>query len=507
MSNSSMSSSRDTKPGGRGRLVGVMLLAILLAAAAGYGSARWQNGAASDKRASKHAARHEGTEESAPPRSNEIEFPKASWEAAGIEMRPVVLAPVAQSLTLTGKIALNEDRVAHIYPLVDGRVAAVHVQFGSQVEKGDLLVMVQSKEVGQAKLQLYQDRLEHEFAVTKDEWTQSTSSNAQSLLGLIRGGAPIEEIEKDLKNRPLGVYRDRLMTAYIAAYRSRKTLERLEPLSQGGTVSGRQLLDAEADWNAARATLQSVIEQIQAEAQQTALISRQTVRGLETRVAVDETRLRILGLGDDDLKNIEPSKQEETLSQFPLTAPLDGTIIAKDVVLMERVGPETQILSIADLSTVWVTADVYEGHLAEVSRLENQIIRLKTNAYPERTFEAKVFYTGDVVNEASRTVALRAVAKNEDHLLKPGMFVSVELPEMAGAAVPQVLREAVQEYEGKKFVFVHKDGDHFERRDVALGAENERAVEIREGVKAGDQVVTKGGFALKSRMLADLLEE
>jgi cobalt-zinc-cadmium efflux system membrane fusion protein len=122
-------------------------------------------------------------------------------------------------------------------------------------------------------------------------------------------------------------------------------------------------------------------------------------------------------------------------------------------------------------------------------------------------FEARVFYTGDVVDSETRAMSLRAIAENADRTLKPGMFVTVELPVSAQASVLQVPLTAIQEHEGRPFVFVHLGDDRFERRDVTLGRRTATSVEVREGVIAGDAIVVRGGFALKSRLLAALLAE
>lgn len=436
-----------------------------------------------------------------------VEFPRDRWAAASIEIAPAERAPFARSIHLTGKIALNEDRVAHIYPLVEGRVEEVKTQLGAKVKEGDLLAIVQSREVGQVMLQLVQDRMHRDFALTKDRWTQSVSANTQALIALLRQNAAIEEIEKQLTNRPIGEYRDKLMSAYIAHFKAHKHLERLKPLTQEGAVTGKQLLEAEAESSAAKATLQSMLEQIQQDAQQAATISTQSVKELQTRVAVDETNLKILGFDDDDLAAVDASKQGEAISHYPITAPFDGTIISKDVVLLERVSPASQVLSVADLSTVWVTADIYEEHLPLLKQLQQQTIHLRSNAWPDKTFEARIFYTGDLVEDSSRTISLRAAADNAEGLLKPGMFVNVEFPSPLQQDVLQVPVGAILEHENKSFVFVHVRDDLFERRDVTPGQHSDQRVEIRAGLEPGERVVTSGGFALKSRMLADLLAE
>jgi len=436
-----------------------------------------------------------------------ITLARESWSAAGIVLQPVHQGPFSQTLELTGKIGLNEDRVAHIFPLIDGRVHEVRCQLGDKVSRGQVLAIVQSTEVGRSMLQLFQDRLQRDFAMTKDQWTQTVSANTQAMIALMRSGAPIEEIEKQLTDRPMGDYRDKLMTAYVALYKARLNLERLQPLSESGTITGKQLLEAESEWNASRATLQSLLEEFQQVTQQTSILSTQSVKELETRVAVDETNLKILGFDDAALASIDPTKQGETIAHYPIHSPFDGTIISKDVVLMEHVGPERQILSIADLSSVWVNTDIYEEHLPLLKQLQQGELQLHSPAWPGRTFTAKVFYTGDVVEEASRTVAMRAVANNPDGDLRPGMFVTVSFSSVSAESVLHVPSTAVLEHESRTFVFVHIKDDEFRAREVKLGRRNVNQVEVTSGLAAGDSVVIAGGFALKSRMLAELLSE
>ncbi len=441
------------------------------------------------------------------PADETIEFPRELWASASLKVEPARTEPIHQAITLTGKIALNEDKLAHIFPLVEGRVDEVQVQFGQHVKKDEVLVIVQSKEVGQGMLELYHDRHNLEIAVAKDQWTQEVGKNTLALIEMMRSDASIDDIEAGLKDRTMGEHREKLMTAYLERMKAQVHLERLTPLSGTGAVPARQLLEAETSVNTDRAILRAMLEQTSQDVVQASRMSQLGVHELKTRIAATETNLKILGFRDKDLQNIDVVMQGEKLAHYPVTAPFDGTIISKDVVLMERVGPDRQILTIADLSTVWVSADIYETHLPLLAQLGDKTVKVHCEVWPDKVFEARVFYTGDVVQENTRTLSLRAIADNANGQLKPGMFVTVELPSLQTASVLQVPLTAIQDHEGKSFVFVETGAGQFHRHDVKLGRNSRDAVEILEGLKEGDSVVVDGGFALKSKMLADLLSE
>jgi cobalt-zinc-cadmium efflux system membrane fusion protein len=447
----------------------------------------------------------EGVAAGAATTAGDIHFPEDSWKAASLQIQPATRGALVRKIRLTGKVALNSDHVAHIFPLVSGRVDEVRVSFGDRVKKDELLVVVQSQEVGESMLDLYQSRLQREFVETKDKWIRDIDANTRELIQSIVEQKPVDSIEQSFTNRPMGEYRDKLLSAYVSLRKTTQTLDRLTPLSQQGVTAAKQLFEAEAERNADKVRLQSWIETIQQESRHAVLVSAQAVKEARTRVAVNETNLQILGFKADELQDIDPTKQGEAISHYPIKSPFDGVIISKDVVLLERVNPDSQILSIADLSTVWITTDIFEEHLPLLEKLAGRTITVRSDVWPGKEFPAKVFYTGDIVDESTRTIGMRASAENREGLLRPGMFVNVELPEAEADDVLQISVDALQEHEGKTFVFLHVLGDVFQRRDVKVGRKNAQFAEIVEGLSEGDRIVVQGGFSLKSRMLADLL--
>tara|TARA_R110002095_G_scaffold189017_1_gene166509 strand:- start:1288 stop:2829 length:1542 start_codon:yes stop_codon:yes gene_type:complete len=441
------------------------------------------------------------------PETVTVTLPESKWDASGLQTETVSTKPFTETIRLTGKVSLNEDKIAHIYPMVEGSVDSVDVSLGHVVKANDLLVVVHSREIGQAKLELYQALLQHEMAVVKNRIQQGIATNTSLLLAALRKRESITEIEERFRNRGMGNYRERLLMAYASYLKTNADVDRLEEPTRSGAIAFKQLHAAKASRNADLAAFQARIEQIDYELKTALLLSSQSVKEAATRVAVAATSLRILGCEEQEIESINPEQQREKISHYSVRAPISGTVISKDVTLKEQVRPGTQILSIADLSTVWITADIYEKNIPLLNSLAGKPVRVFNEAWPDQSFEARIFFTGEIMDEKTRTVAMRAIATNADHLLKPGMFVNIEFKPATGKEVLTVPLSALQEHAGQDFVFVHTGGDQFEKRLVNLGKQNESSAVILEGLQPGERVVLNGGFILKSKMLEDLMGE
>jgi len=435
--------------------------------------------------------------------SSRVVLPMAKWDAAGIRLEQAEARDVSQNTWVTGKVALNEDRLAQIDPLVEGIVHEVKVQFGDDVHAGQVLAVIDSREVGQAQLELFKNRLTTRLSIVEAEWQREVETNVQSLVGGLKQQIPIADIEEQFADRPMGNYREQLVSAYARLHKSRADHERLKGLSDQGITAGKDFIAAKAAYEADQATLQAMLEQIRFTSYQIRLAADQALEQARTAESISETNLRIMGLADIAGSQSDPTKEGEAVSHYSIKAPFDGKIIEKDVVLNERVGPNAQLFTIADLSTVWVTTDIFERHMAMLDQLKGHTVRFRTAVYPDRTFGARVFSTGSIVSEQSRTLPMRALAENPERLLKPGMFVEVEIPGQSVADALVVPASAMQEHGGKKFVFVHQGGDEFHARDVIVGRAFDGTIEIVEGLHKGDSIVVNGGFFLKSQMLSE----
>lgn len=442
------------------------------------------------------------------PLPTNVQLTESQRAATGIKTSTPLLKPFSRSISLTGKVALNEERLAHIFPIVTGQVDSVHAALGDVVREGDLLVVVYSREIGTAKLDLYQAKNQLELAQLKLMLQKQLASNTQELLQALRNREEISAVQERFAGRSMGDFRERLLQSYAALVKSEADVERLAGVANSGAISSKQILAAKATRNADAATFYARIEQIEYELQTSQLQASQLVKEADTRVAIATTNLQILGCDLQDLQDIDPIKQGAAVSKYSIRAPLGGTIISKDVVLREQVRPDAQIMSIADTSTVWIEANVYEKDAPLLETLKDRPVRVRNAAWPDREFVAKIFFTGEIMDEKTRTISMRAIADNTNHLLKPGMFVNIDfLSQENTTPVLQIPSGAVLEHAGIPFVFVQKDALTFERRVVELGESNGSMTIVKKGVAKTDPVVTSGGFILKSKLLEGLMGE
>ena len=436
-----------------------------------------------------------------------VEMPEQKGKTAGIRVATVARKDLVARVRVTGKVAINEDRISHIYPLVSGRVHEVNVQFGDRVKAGQVLAVIDSQEVGRAKLTLYQRTLETRLAEVNHKWQHEIATNTLALIAELSRGVPIAEIQVRFKDKPMGNYRERLLSAYSQLYKARVDYKRLKELSEKGITAGKSFIDAEAARDAAEAAFWAAVEQIKFQVQRDELSARQELEQASTAEAVSRELLTILGYHQIATEDIDPAVQGECISHYEVKAPFDGVVIGKDIVLLDHVDPKTRMFSVADFSTVWVRADIYEKYLPLLRELAGKTIQFHSQSYPGRTFQANVFYAGEIVDEKTRTLDMRALAPNPEGLLKPGMFVQLELPSRRFPDVLQVPSSAVTQLEDETVVFVPVGEGAYEARPVKVGRTAGGAVEILDGLEEGESVVVQGVFALKSELLGASVAE
>jgi membrane fusion protein, heavy metal efflux system len=212
--------------------------------------------------------------------------------------------------------------------------------------------------------------------------------------------------------------------------------------------------------------------------------------------------LRLLGMDDKQIRSLE--RTQTIRSQVPIVAPFAGRVIVRDLTKGELVETTHKLFVVADLSTVWVVANVSEKDVSYVQRATtvlNQPVEVFVTAYPDEVFQGAVAYVGDVLDTATRTMQVRLVLDNSKGHLKPEMFATIRISSEAASDVLVVPEAAVQHDRDRSFVFVQKEPGVFEARTIKLGEKNGTSAEILEGLREGETVVKEGAFTLKSELL------
>ena len=210
-----------------------------------------------------------------------------------------------------------------------------------------------------------------------------------------------------------------------------------------------------------------------------------------SRAARTEESLRVLGLNPrDDLAEFN--------GRLPITAPLTGIVIDRRVTAGQFVQSDgTPIMTIADLSTVWVIGDVFERDLQRVS--PGQTASITTAAYPGETFHGRVNYISDSIDAATRTAKVRVSVANPGGRLKPEMFASVSLDLEAHNRVMLVPADAVFTEDGRAFVYTEVGSGTFARRAVDVSQSEGPLRRVLAGLRPGDRVVVDGALLLRQR--------
>ena len=209
------------------------------------------------------------------------------------------------------------------------------------------------------------------------------------------------------------------------------------------------------------------------------------------------SRLLALGLPQAQLKNV--ANREDTSTQIVVRAPRGGVIVERNVTSGQAVtfgqsDTPTNLFVIADLSSMWAVADVYEPDIPKV-RL-GQSVTITPPCCPNERFDGKVTYISDSVDPQTRTVKVRAVVPNRGRMLKAEMFVRATM-NTGSSTVLAIPQSAVQSEEGQTFVLVDKGNGGYERRPVKLGSDLDGIVEVVSGITPQDRIVSTGSILLK----------
>lgn len=391
-----------------------------------------------------------------------LTIPKESQLLFGIKTEPVSTRRITSGLKATGNVRSRPDARAVVVPPVAGRVILREgLTLGSAVGRGEQIGYVEQVLDVSGQTELESQRLE--VAAQQREVEARRLEIRNSVLQL--QGQQAEQRAKAQQSR----------TQLAQAQRE---LRRAANLVEVGAVPVKRLEEAR--------TAVSVAEQDVAAADQ-------QVRSLESQIGQTRAGEAIF----------QSPRVNAPSRSFPLTSPVTGIINEIKATSGQVVETGAELMSVVNLSTVLIEAQVFERDLPTVresTRASFTSAALGGEIYTVGTpdGDGRLISIGQTVNEQTRTVPVIYEVKNPLNRLKDGMFVEITIDTSGERQVLAVPKSAVVNEQGQTFVFVFDGGETFRKRAVALGAEGADYFEVNSGVEEGERVVTEGIYQLRS---------
>ena len=215
-------------------------------------------------------------------------------------------------------------------------------------------------------------------------------------------------------------------------------------------------------------------------------------RGMRQLADSSLMRLKNWDISEEQIKAL--AKSGETKRTLTFRSPVAGIVTEKKALQGMRFMPGEALYQVADLTAVWVVADVFEQDIGLIKSGSKATVRI--NAYPDKAFTGAITYVYPTMNAETRTVPVRIEVANASQLLKPGMFAQVELPVAAKGPVVTIPPSAVIDSGTRRIVLIQAGEGRFEPREVKLGARSDTYVEVIEGVMDGEPVVVAANFLI-----------
>jgi len=365
-----------------------------------------------------------------------------------VQVSPVVRKDLAYSLFTTADITPMMQ--VDLFPKVSGYLEKIYVNLGDSVRQGQVIA-----------------RIDQSDFIQKVRESEAKVAQAKAHLAELEAGSRPEELCQA---------EEAVRQAQSRFDNAKLQRERVEALFKRRVISKKEADIAEMEYTVAEAQLASGQQHLrlvrEGARQEVKEASRAKLKEVEALLAQDQIRLQ----------------------NTNIVAPFQGEIIRKYVDAGALVSSSTPIVNLVHTMTLKIVTNVLERDIPLLKPGMKATIR--TEAYPERTFEGRVARVNIGLELSTRTLQAEIEIPNPNRLLKPGMFARVEVVLIEKTGVLAIPGHAVILDRGEPFVYV-VEGNKASRRPVAIGIEQNRFVEIKEGLKEADQVVTRGQEAIR----------
>ncbi len=467
----------------------------------------------------------------------EVKLDSELLASAKLETEGVTQRPAVALLNVTGTIESNPQNVQMVTSMVSGRIDRVNYSIGERVSAGEIVAVISSPQVAQIHGKMHEAETKYRIA----ERNLNRAMRSENRVSVLQAKAKLDETQANLQRTKdltsLNSNKDVLTaeTHFASAKAkfdqananfvrqkkifdlgatSKKVLEEAETayktskndleLAEGNLKkikdfvkinSGRDVLSAETAYKTAKAeyefqtniSLNKEIQEAKAEVE-TAKVDLSHIR--------DEMRSLGITVDENSFEN-----HKENTSIVNIRAPASGIISERTLNNGSGVEPNQTILTISNVSSVWITANVPENQLRVIQI--GTIAEVKSAVLGEGSITARVTNIDTMINEDTRTAKVRLEVDNAGEKLKAGMFAEIGFRAGTASGEELVVKSiAVQRIDGKDVVFIPKkdEAGAFEVREVETVGEIDGYTRIKKGLEIGDSVVTKGSFTLKTQL-------
>ncbi|MFT4577269.1 MAG: cobalt-zinc-cadmium efflux system membrane fusion protein [Nitrospinales bacterium] len=414
---------------------------------------------------------------------------------ANITIKKAGPARIKNQINLPGEINLNEEKVVHIVPRLDGVVKKTFKDLGDTVTPGDILATIESRELADAKINYLTKSQQVDLSKSDLDRETLLFQNTEKLLDLLHKKINLEDVYQGLEGLQIGKSRELLIPAYAKMKLAKSVYLREKKLFAKGISSESEYLQAEENLKSSEAKYLALREKIDYHGNWAV---RQKKRNFDMEVFNLQTakqKLFALGLVDEEIANLD-QQDEQSFSKYELRSPLGGIIIQKHLTTGEAVKSDDAVYLLADLSDVWVNMaipvmDVNSVKLGQSVTVRSDSIGLKA--------KGELTYLDSIIDGTSRTVTGRVVIPNPKSKWRPGTFVTLELTLDEQEVPLAVPTRAIQTIRDWSVVFV-KYGNIFEARPLELGKSDGKWTEVLQGLKNNESFVDQNSFILKAEI-------
>ncbi|MCZ6871616.1 MAG: efflux RND transporter periplasmic adaptor subunit [Gammaproteobacteria bacterium] len=417
---------------------------------------------------------------------------------AGIETEIVQTRRLSNTIECLAEVGFDQTRLVRITPRVPGVVTEASVEIGSFVKADDVLAVLESPTLGQAKSRYIRVRESHLLAAADFKRVNTIYRGTQRMLEVCTASAASDEVRRELIEVRVGDAKSRLLQAHAALELARSTLAREQTLLDKKISSEQSFEQAKSNSASAEAGFHATREAVAFDNERDRLAAMRTLKVAKSELDAVARELQILGLSDSQLA-VLGSESGAALSRYELRSPAAGRIVQRRAVVGEFVEQRDALYTVTDLSTMWLMMDLRERDLALV-RVGLPVL-FTVDGLPGHAFDGIVSWISNTVDDRTRTVKVRANVPNERGLLRANMFGLARIIVHDNDEVVSIPSEAVQTDGCCQLVFVKQDETLFEPRKVSLGASADGYVEILAGLASGESVVTVGSFLMKTEIL------